>query len=151
MPDDKTPPGPFRVVSEPPALVPRVGPTMIEIKNGLERMQDLSERCLKRLQQTALMVDGFGSTVNRRLDVLHEEAALLRAGLQNPANDVDNIPISIERPAKKTAAHKAQKAAVLTGKLLSYGTTVAIVLRLVGKAWPQYQEAVDAVLGIFGL
>jgi hypothetical protein len=155
MPDDKTPPGPFRVISdrvpEPPALMPRVGPTMVEIKNALERILDLAERGLKRQQQTALMVDGFSSTVNRRLDVLHEEAALTRAGLQLPREEADNIPISLERPATRSPKDKARHAAVLTGKLLSYGTTLAIVLRIVGKNFPEYQEAIDAVLGLLGL
>lgn len=163
MADEKTPPGPFRIVSETegPAVVPRLGPTMAQIVERLgqlDRVEQLATAVLKRLQQTALMVDGFGSTVNRRLDLLHEEAALLRVGIQSPPegeSHPDNIPITLDesqaKKPKRSVKHKAQRAAVLTGKLLSYGTTLAIVLRLVGKRFPDYQETIDALLALVGL
>jgi hypothetical protein len=163
MSDDKPPQSPpyqpFRLVTEEPPVLPRLGPTMAQIVerlNTLDKVEALVTQALKRLQQTSLMIDGFGSTVNRRLDVLHEEAALTRVAVTQPANDgsdPDNIPIVLDRSkaVTKTPRQKVQTAAVLTGKLLSYGTTVAIVLRLVEKAWPQYEQAIEALLGLVGL
>jgi hypothetical protein len=168
MTDDKPlqppPYQPFRLVTEeappPSAVLPRLGPTMAQIVdrlNTLDKVEALVTQALKRLQQTSLMIDGFGSTVNRRLDVLHEEAALTRVALGSPANDSPandsdgSIPIELDRTVPKTHRQKAQQAFVITGKLLSYGTTLAIVLRLLEKGWPQYEQAIEALLGLVGL
>jgi hypothetical protein len=163
MTDDKPsqppPYQPFRLVTEEPppssAVLPRLGPTMAQIVdrlNTLDKVEALVTQALKRLQQTSLMIDGFGSTVNRRLDVLHEEAALTRVALGAPANDLDgSIPVEVDRTVPKTHRQKAQQAFVITGKLLSYGTTLAIVLRLLEKGWPQYEQAIEALLGLAGL
>lgn len=160
MSDDSKPPPlqPFRLVTEDPPVLPRLGPTMAQIVerlNTLDKLETLVLQVLKRLQQTSLMVDGFGSTVNRRLDVLHEEAALTRVAVTQPGNDTDtdaSIPITLDASrVTTTPRQKAKRVAVLTGKVLSYGTTAAIVLRLVEKGWPQYEQAIEALLSLVGL
>lgn len=136
MSEEKTPPGPFRIVSEVPKA-PRPGASLV----------DLIGQILKRLQQTALMVDGFASAVNRRFDVLHEEIALLRVTMNRPVEERDNIDVTVS----KTPAQKARGVVALTGRLLSYGTSLALLLRLVGKQFPEYEAAIDGLLGLFGL
>ncbi len=137
MTDEKTPPGPFRIVSEAPKAAPRPGASLV----------DLIGQILKRLQQTALMVDGFASAVNRRFDVLHEEIALLRVTMARPLEERDTIDVTVT----ESAAHKLRGVIALTGKLLSYATTLALGLRLIGKEFPEYDAAIDGLLGLFGL
>lgn len=145
--DEKT--EPFLLLNE-VQQPPRPGPTMAAILQKLERVEELSGQVLKRQQQTALMVDGFASATHRRFDVLHEEAALLRVSVLRPDNDTDQVPVTVDvAPTPNNA--KAKAVVVFTGKLLSYATTIAIGLRLVGKQFPEYEAAIDGVLGLFGL
>ena len=110
---------------------PRTGPTMAAIVGELGKLRALVEQILRRQQQVALMVDGFGANMGRRFDVLHEESALIRVAMNRPSNDVDaeadTIPVDVER----SRGEKVRHLFVLGGKWLSYGTTAAIGLRLV--------------------
>lgn len=130
---------------------PRTGPTMAAIVGELGKLRALVEQILRRQQQVALMVDGFGANMGRRFDVLHEESALIRVAMNRPSNDVDaeadTIPVDVER----SRGEKVRHLFVLGGKWLSYGTTAAIGLRLVAKSFPEYNEAIEALLGLFGL
>jgi len=137
MSDEMKPPRPREPFL---SLVDRGAPP-IPLSERLARLELNSDLTLKRLQQHALMIDGFGSTINRRFDVLHEEAALLRAYVANGKGD------TVLPPPKVTA----RQAAVLTGKYASYVTMAAVVLRMAAKLFPQYGDAIDSVLGVFGL
>lgn len=129
-------------------LVSKNAPVVHLLVERISHLEFLCEKVLKRMQQTGLMVDGFGSNLNRRVDVLHEELALLRAGVERPLD----IPVSVEQPFPLTRKQPSLKrAAIVAGKAASYSTTIAIVLRLIGKQFPQYGEAIDGVLGMFGL
>jgi hypothetical protein len=118
---------------------------MAQINERLAKLENLGDLVLKRVGQMALMVDGFGGNLNRRIDVLHEEAALLRASVTHPANDV--VPFS----QAKTPGQKARAVAALPVKLASYATALAVALRLLGKHYPEYGQAIDGVLAVFGL
>jgi hypothetical protein len=152
--DNKPPREPFRIVTERdevtpavPLTIPRLGPTMAQICARLEvaeKLEPLVAQVLKRLQQTALMVDGLGSNLNRRIDLLHTEAALTRAAVGSPS---DEPPVSVVVPASV----KARRAVVSFGKYASYATTAAVILRLIAKAYPEYEEAIDALLKLGGL
>lgn len=136
---------PFRLI--PVTDAPRPGPTMVQIAEKLVKLDqifDMVSQVYKRQQQVALMVDGFGSNLTRRINDVQTECALLRA-TQTPG---DEAPLSV---ASKTRAQKARAAIVLTGKVGMYATTAAVLLRVVGKSFPEYQEAIDAFLGVFGL
>lgn len=116
----------------------------------LAKVLELQGQILKRQQQLALMVDGAIATTARRFDVLHEEAALLRVTLSRPENDNDPaIPVDVERP--KAPAQKVRAASVWAVKGASYLTTLAVVLRLIGRQFPEYEAAIDGLLGLFGL
>lgn len=147
MPDRDTPPGPFVVLTDETNPPPRTGPTMAAIVGELGKLRALVEQILRRQQQTALMVDGFGSNIGRRFDVLHEESALIRVALDRPRAEADTIPVDYE----PTRGEKARRLFALGGKWLSYGTTAAIGLRLLAKSFPEYTEAIEALLGLFGL
>lgn len=140
------PPEPFLLLTkEAENMPPRPGPTMAKIL-------ELLQQTLKRQQQTALMVDGFASAVNRRFDVLHEEMALMRVALNRPANDTDaTVEVDVDTDEEEKPTPRKRRALAITGNVLSYATTAAVVLRLVGKQFPEYQEAIDGVLGMVGL
>lgn len=151
MQDRDTPPGPFVVLTDEKSA-PRTGPTMAAIVGELGKLRALVEQILRRQQQVALMVDGFGANMGRRFDVLHEESALIRVAMNRPANDAevaeaDTIPVDVE-PSR---GEKVRHLFALGGKWLSYGTTAAIGLRLLAKSFPEYNEAIEALLGLFGL
>lgn len=146
MSDRDRPTEPFVLLTD-VETAPRPGPTMATIVGELGKLRALVEQILRRQQQTALMVDSFGSTMGRRFDVLHEESALIRVAMNRSIGDSDTIPVEVER----TRGEKAKRVVVLSGKLLSYGTTAAIALRLIGKQFPEYEAAVEGLLGLFGL
>jgi hypothetical protein len=127
---------------------PRPGPTMAAIVGELGKLRALAEQVLRRQQQTALMVDGLGNQLGRRFDVLHEESALMRVQLARPGNDAaEHIEVDVE----PTPGQRAQRLMKLSGRYLSYGTTAAIVLRLIAHQFPEYAAAIDGLLGLFGL
>lgn len=153
---DKPKTEPFQLLTEQAAsLPPRPGPTMVTILEMLTRQAELTGQILRRQQQTALMVDGFAHAVNRRFDVMHEETALLRVALNRPANDTDatvEVDVETETEAEEPPPkRRARKAVAVSANALSYLTTAAVVLRLVGKQWPEYESAIDSVLAPFGL
>ncbi len=148
--EEKTPP--FQVLTGKDATVgapPRVGPTMSQINERLGQLEILGQQALKRLQQTALMVDGLGGNLNRRIDVLHEEAALLRVSVTHPANDRGESGL-IKLPVQ-TPAQRARSILAVPVKFVSHATAAAVALRLVAKQFPDYAEAIDAFLVAFGL
>lgn len=136
---NKTPPFPYGIIAggkdATVGAPPRVGPTMAQIN---DRLGDIA----KRQQQTALMVDGFIGGLNRRFDVLHEELALIRATMPQPANDNGELVFPLQ---KKRAAMP------FPVKLVGVAAPLAVILRLLGKHIPEYESAIDAVLGLFGL
>lgn len=145
MSDDK-PHEPFVLLTGKDATPPpRPGPTMAQINERLAKLENLGDQVLKRIGQMALMVDGFGGTLNRRIDVLHEEAALLRASVSHPANDV--VPYS----QAKTPAQKARAVVAVPMRLAAYASGLAVGMRLLANQYPEYKEPVDAILGVFGL
>lgn len=137
--NDKTPPFPYGIIAggrdASGVAPPRVGPTMTQIS---ERLGDIA----KRQQQMALMVDGFIGGLNRRFDVLHEELALVRATMPSPANDNGEPVFALQK-----------KRAVLPFPVKVAGVAVplAVVLRLLGKHIPEYEDTIDSLLGLFGL
>jgi hypothetical protein len=154
MADEKKPVSPFLLLTD--KLPPRVGPTMSSILARLDELKDLyvksTETCgqvLKRQQQLALMVDGSIATINRRFDVLHEEQALMRVTLARPSND-NEIPVVVE-PQPATGRERARALVLGTFKGTSYLTSIAVLLRLVQKAFPEYGAAIDGLLGLFQL
>lgn len=149
---DKPKNEPFLLLTKEAANAPpRVGPTMASILELIAQSKELCGQTLKRQQQLALMVDGAISTINRRFDVLHEEQALLRVTLSRPANDNDgHIEVDVE-PEPPNRVKQARAITVGLFKGTSYLTTVAVVLRLIGKSFPEYEAAIDGLLGLFGL
>lgn len=126
------------------SVPPRPHQTQAQIAERLGRLENLIDQVIKRIGQMALMVDGFGGNLNRRIDVLHEEAALLRASVTHPANDID---ISVERTP-------VQRAAGILGvplRFTAYATAAAVGLRFIGKVLPQYEQAIDGFLRVIGL
>lgn len=143
--DEKTEPFVLLTGKDATLAPPRPGPTMAQINDRLGKLEYLSDQVLKRIGQMALMVDGFGGNLNRRIDVLHEEAALLRASVTHPANDV--IPYS----QAKTPAQKARAVVAVPVKLAGYASSLAVGMRLIANQYPEYKESVDSILGVFGL
>ncbi len=149
--DDKTP-EPFVLLTGNNATLggplgaapPRLA-TQSQINERLGKLENLADQVLKRIGQMALMVDGFGGNLNRRIDVLHEEAALLRASVQYPAND--NIPVTVD----KTPVQKAAGLLAVPVKFTSHAVALSVVLRLIGKHMPEYEQAIDSFLKVFGL
>lgn len=139
---------PFLRLTEAANAPPRVGPTMAAILEMITQSKELCGQTLKRQQQLALMVDGAIATINRRFDVLHEEQALLRVTMSRPYNDND-VPVTVEAEPEPT--HRLRKLLVGGAKVTSYGTTIAVALRLLGKAFPEYEAAIDGLLGLFRL
>lgn len=146
-PDPPRPREPFRVLrgNDTPSSAPPV-PTSAEVGRRLGDLELLCDKLLKRTQQTALMVDGFGSNINRRFDVLHEEVALMRAAIMT-CEDV-NPPIEL---ARRTPAAKARRVLHLSGRWAAYGTAFAVAARAAANAVPEYAGAIDGVLRVFGL
>jgi hypothetical protein len=119
----------------------------------LAKVLEQQGQILKRQQQLALMVDGAIATTARRFDVLHEEAALLRVTLSRPDNDNDQAePTAVSvAPPDRSRAQKARAGAVGVLRVTSYGTSIAVILRLIGRQFPEYEAAIDGLLGLFGL
>lgn len=146
--DDKPPHEPFVLLTGHNATVgapPRIGPTMQQINERLAKLESMGDQVIKRIGQMALMVDGFGGNLNRRIDLLHEEAALLRASVQYPSND--NVDVTVER----TPVQRAAGILAVPVKFTSYAVALSVVLRLIGKQLPEYEAAIDSVLRVFGL
>jgi len=147
--DDERPHEPFVLLTgknAPVGAVPRAGPTMAQLNQRLEKLEILGEQVIKRIGQMALMVDGFGGNLNRRIDVLHEEAALLRASVTHPANDVDVTVVRDRTPVQRAAGLLA-----VPVRFAAYATAAAVALRFVGKVLPQYEQAIESTLRVFGL
>jgi hypothetical protein len=149
---DKPKNEPFLLLTKEAANAPpRVGPTMAAILEMIAGIRDTCGQVLKRQQQLALMVDGAIATLNRRFDVLHEEQALMRVSMARPQNDTD-VPVDVELESEGEPAPRKPRNIVLGGiKVTSYLTTVAVLLRLVGKHVPEYGAAIDGLLESLGL
>ncbi len=102
------------------------------------------EMVLSLQRKQGLQIDGLGSIVNQRFDILHKEVAILRATLMG-----DHAP-RLEA-VEKTTAQKAKGAALLGGKYTIVVLIGGAVLRGVGKAFPQFGDLIEAILTGAGL
>jgi hypothetical protein len=142
---------PFKLVAV--SEIPRPGPTMVQIAEKLVKLDqvfDLVSQVYKRQQQVALMVDGFGSNLTRRLNDVQTECALIRAMSPHGGKEEGD---GDEAPESKTDKPDKQKARAvkLTGKVLMYGATLAAVLRMVGNLFPEHKATIDGFLEGVGL
>lgn len=129
---------------------------MAAILEMIAGIRDTCGQVLKRQQQLALMVDGAIATLNRRFDVLHEETALTRVAVSRPANDTDTeVEVDVETTdgdeLKGKPRPKPRAIAISGLRVTSYLTTVSVLLRLVGKHFPEYGAAIDGLLESVGL
>lgn len=151
--DDKTPPFPYGIITggrdASGVAPPRVGPTMAQIADNLGTINRTQSDIAKRQQQMALMVDGFIGGLNRRFDVLHEELALLRATMPQPAND--NGEHANDNGEHVFPLQRKRAVLPFPVKVAGVAVPLAVVLRLLGKHIPEYEQTIDVVLGLFGL
>lgn len=158
---------PFRVVKGRIETIPELGDRIAAIGVKLDdvtadvRGISTTQAAILGVQRNmALQVDGLGSIVNQRAQLLHEELALLRAvvtgdhepRLKDAEQEVQKLSAAEKvKVAATTAVAATGKGAAWTGKYASYLTLAAVALRLVAKRWPEFGTVVDELLGGLGL
>jgi hypothetical protein len=128
-PPPRVPREPFRALdggrSERTPAPPRM-PTLGLIQSDIAKI-------LATQRKMAVQLDGFGTTVNSRFDLFHEELALLRATVTQ-----DHAPRITRIERAKQFAHGGARAAVAT---LAGG--------ILAELWPQYEALIKRAIGVF--
>lgn len=127
-PPPRVPREPFRALdggrterAKPPTV-----PTLGVIKSDVEKI-------LATQRRMAIQLDGFGSTVNARFNLFHEELALLRATV---TQSHEPRITRIERAKQIANGGARTAAATLFGGILA-------------ELWPQYEGLIHKLLGLF--
>jgi hypothetical protein len=118
------------------------------------RRADLGEQIadvLKTQRQMALQLDGYGSALNQRFDLFHEELAIVRHDQARLVELVEKDHAPRIDAVEKTVQQKAKGFALKGGKYAAYLTAGSVLARLVAKAYPQFGDAIESFLGALGL
>ncbi len=104
--------------------------------NLLDEVADLkrwSRIVVENQSKMALQLDGYGTTVNQRFDIFHEELALLRATVTK-----DHAP-RLEK-VESTLGQKAAKGGGIAAVLL-------LALPMLADALPKYAHIINTITG----
>lgn len=132
-----------------PALGARIPEALEMLAKRLEAVEQQGHAALAAQVNTltlqrklALQLNGFGVTINERFDIFHRELAMLRATVTG-----DHAPRIADMEKKLTP----KQAALIGGKYTGVALLLGLVARAAGKVWPQFNETIESVLGVFGL
>lgn len=124
---------PFKHLTEPSHV--EVGAAQRDIVSRLDEVLASHREILKTQRNMALQLDGYGSQLNQRFDVFHEELAMLRA----------TVLADHEPRLGKVEQSLGQRAA-------KGGGIVAIVLLagpMLAEALPKYRSVIETIIGLF--
>jgi hypothetical protein len=108
------------------------------VQTPAEQMRDVRDTQRKM----SLQLDGFGQTLNRRLDLFHEELALQRADLAAIRKVVTGEHAKRIDDVEKTLGQKVAKGGGIVGIVLLAAPLLADVL-------PKYRGLFEAIAGAF--
>lgn len=144
LPPPPKAPEPFKLIAGRPPSYVEFQAQLGEFTQKLEAVISSQAAVLGVQRKMALQLDGFGTTVNERFDVFHQELALLRATVTGDhAPRLDKV--------EKTVADKAKTVAIAGTKYGSYFVAVAFVARMAAKAYPQFGSVIEDLLSAVGL
>ena len=134
-PPPRPPVEPFkRIDGRPPSYV-EFQAQLGDFSQKLEAVLSSEAAVLGNQRKLALQVDGLAVTVNQRLDVFHEELALLRATV---TGDHEPRLEGVERTLGQKAARGGGIIAI-----------IAIALPMLADALPKYRHLFEAIAGAF--
>lgn len=151
---------PFRMVKGRAESYVELSAQISDIGTRIEAVVSSQAVLIGNQRKQAQQIDGLGSIVNQRAEILHRELALLRATvkgdhgprLEATEQEVQKLTAGEKvKVAATSAAVATGKGAAWTGRYASYVALAAVVLRLVAKRWPEFGSVVDEVLGGLGL
>lgn len=148
LPPPRAPREPFRVVKGRVETIPELGDRIATLGARLDdaiadvRAVSTTQAAILGVQRNmALQVDGLGSAMNQRADILHQEMALIR----HTQDELLKIVQGDHAPRiGKVEASLGQKAAKGGGMV----ALVLVALPMLADALPRYAHIFDAVLGV---
>jgi hypothetical protein len=116
-------------------------------------VSDLRElRSAPAREPTLAEVAGRVSVVDSKIDSLQGEVKGLRSDLSTLSRFVmEDLASRLTATEKRTPVQQVSRAACWAGKGTAYATFIAVGARMLGKAFPQFDGAINDLLGAFGL
>lgn len=122
---------PFKKLTETSHV--EVGAAQKDILARLDEVLASHREILSTQRRMALQLDGYGSTMNQRFDVFHEELAMLRATvLGDHAPRIGKV--------ETTLGHKVAKGGGIVGLIL-------VAAPMLVEALPKYRALIEAIVG----